>query len=56
VLLPGYWDERHVPARYGWVYDACGNGRWGLVAPASCERFWVPARYETQRRRVWVRY
>ena len=56
VLVPGYWDERHVPAVYGWVVDACGRSRWGVVRPASCERFWVPARYETQRRRVWVRY
>lgn len=55
VLVPGYWDTRHLPAVYGWVYDACGHRHWGVIRPARCERFWVPARYEMQERRVWVR-
>jgi len=56
VLLPGHWDLRYVPAVYGWSRDGCGGRRWGVVAPAGHRHVWVPARYESQRRRVWVRY
>ena len=56
VLVPGFWETRSIPAVHGWVFDACGFRVWGVVTPARCERFWVPARYETQQRRVWVRY
>jgi len=54
VLVPGYWHEEHVPATWGWIYDSCGHRRWGVVAPASCRRVWVPARYEMRSRQVWV--
>jgi len=56
VLVPGYWDRQHVPAVYGWLYDGCGRRYWGIVKPACVERVWVPARYETRSRRVWVRH
>ena len=56
VLLPGHWDLRYVPAVYGWVRDGCGGRRWGVVAPAGHRHVWVPARYESQRCRVWARY
>ena len=55
VLVPGRWERRLVPAVYGWVYGACWDRHWGVVSPASYQQVWVPARYETQRRRVWVR-
>ena len=54
VLVPGYWSDQHVPATYGWIYESCGHRRWGIVAPASCTRVWIPARYETRSRQVWV--
>jgi hypothetical protein len=54
VLVPGYWHDEHVPATYGWVYDACGHRHWGIVSAAGCRRVWVPARWETRCRRVWV--
>jgi len=54
VLVPGYWDvERHA-AVYGWVYDSCGHRVWGVTRPAHDHRVWVPARYETRSRRLWV--
>ena len=56
VLIPGYWDVQCHLARYGWVYDLCGQRSWGVVEPAHQERIWVPTRYENQSRRVWVRY
>ena len=56
VLVPGFWETRTIPAVHGWVLDACGFRVWGVLTPARCERVWVPARYETQQRRVWVRY
>lgn len=56
VRLPGYWDTRAVPAVHGWVLDLCGARVWGVVAPARWQRVWVPARYESRQRRVWVRY
>lgn len=56
VLVPGYWDVQHHPAVYGWVYNACGNRVWGVVEPARDCRVWVPARYETRSRQVWVRH
>jgi hypothetical protein len=56
VLVPGYWDVQCHPATFGWVYDACGHRSWGVIEPAHEHRVWVPARYETQTRRVWVRY
>jgi hypothetical protein len=53
-LVPGYWHDEHVPATYGWVYDNCGHRHWGVVNAAGCRRVWVPARWETRSRRVWV--
>ncbi|MCA8965248.1 MAG: hypothetical protein H6838_00175 [Planctomycetes bacterium] len=55
VLVPGYWKEEHVPARYGWIYSGCGHRHWGLIDRGGCRRVWVPERYETRHRRVWVR-
>jgi hypothetical protein len=54
VLVPGYWREEHVPPTYGWIHDACGHRRWGVVDPGGCRRVWVPARWETRCRQVWV--
>lgn len=56
VLVPGYWDRRYVPAAQGWVLDACGLRILSALTPATYQDVWVPARYEIQRRRVWVRY
>lgn len=56
VLVPGYWDRQHVPAVHGWLYDSCGRRYWGIVQQACFQRVWVPARYETRNRRVWVRH
>ncbi|MBL8749707.1 MAG: hypothetical protein JNK78_11145 [Planctomycetes bacterium] len=54
VLVPGYWREDRIPPTYGWVYDRCGHRRWAMVDKGGCRRVWVPARYETRSRRVWV--
>jgi len=54
VLVPGYWREEHVPPTYGWITDHCGRRRWGIVDPGGCRRVWVPARWETRCRQVWV--
>jgi hypothetical protein len=54
VLVPGYWHEEHVPPTYGWIQDRCGHRRWGMVDKGGCRRVWVPARYETRARQVWV--
>lgn len=54
--MPGYWDEQFVPATYGWVYDSCGRRSWGIVQASYYDRVWIPARYETQTRRVWVQF
>ena len=54
VLVPGYWSEEHVPPTYGWITDPCGHARWAMVDSGGCRRVWVPARYETRSRRVWV--
>lgn len=56
VLVPGYWDVDYHAAVYGWVYDSCGYRVWGVSEPAYNHRFWVPARYETRTRQVWVRH
>jgi hypothetical protein len=53
-LVPGYWDEQHVPPTYGWIYDHCGHRHWGIVDQGGCRRVWVPARWETRCRQVWV--
>jgi hypothetical protein len=53
-LVPGYWREDHVPPTYGWVHDSCGHRHWGIVDPGGCRRIWVPARWETRCRQVWV--
>lgn len=55
VLVPGYWTEQHVPPSYGWIYSSCGHRQWGLIDRGGCRRIWVPARYETRHRQVWVR-
>ena len=54
VLVPGYWREDHVPPTWGWIVDSCGHRRWGVVDHGGCRRVWVPARYETRTRQVWV--
>lgn len=54
VLVPGYWSEQHVAPTYGWVWDHCGHRHWGIVDRGGCRRVWVPARWETKHRRVWV--
>lgn len=54
VLVPGYWREDHVPPTYGWIMDHCGHRHWGIVDPGGCRRVWVPARWETRCRQVWV--
>lgn len=53
-LVPGYWREEHVPPTYGWVLDPCGHRHWGVVDAGGCRRVWVPARWETRCRQVWV--
>ncbi len=55
VWVEGYWREEHEPARYGWLCDPCGHRHWGVVEPERCQRVWVPGRYESRHRRVWVR-
>ena len=55
VWVEGYWDQRYVCDRYGWVCDPCGHRRYCIVEPAHWEQFWVPGHYETRQRRVWVR-
>ncbi|MFY9343236.1 MAG: hypothetical protein WAT39_12140 [Planctomycetota bacterium] len=54
VLIPGYWHDEHVPPTYGWIVDHCGRRHWGIVDAGGCRRVWVPARYETRCRQVWV--
>lgn len=54
VLVPGYWRQEHVPPTYGWIVDHCGRRHWGIVDAGGCRRIWVPARYETRCRQVWV--
>ncbi|MBL9077314.1 MAG: hypothetical protein JNL08_07420 [Planctomycetes bacterium] len=54
VLVPGYWQEQHVPPTYGWITDRCGHRHWGVVDAGGCRRVWIPARWETRCRRVWV--
>ena len=53
-LVPGYWSEEHVPPTYGWIKDHCGRRRWGIVDQGGCRTVWVPARWETRCRQVWV--
>ncbi len=52
VLVPGYWDVDYHAA----VYGSCGYRVWGVSEPAYNHRVWVPARYETRTRQVWVRH
>lgn len=54
VWVPGYWQEEHVPARWGWVCDPCGHRRRVMLEPERCHRVWVEGRYECRTRRVWV--
>jgi hypothetical protein len=54
VLVPGYWRDEHVPPTCGWITDSCGHRRWGVVDQGGCRRTWVPARWETRCRQVWV--
>lgn len=53
-LVPGYWHTEHVPPTYGWLCDPCGHRYWGVVDPGGCRQVWVPARWETRTRQVWV--
>lgn len=55
VLVPGYWNEEHVPPTYGWVRNHCGCLEWSIVDPGGCRRVWVGPHYEQRSRRVWVR-
>lgn len=55
VWVPGCWVEEYVPPRYGWIRDACGRARWGIVEPGYTRRVQLPGRYENRTRRVWVR-
>jgi hypothetical protein len=52
-LVPGFWREEHVPPTYGWIRD-CGHRYWGVVDAGGCRRVWVPERWETRCRQVWV--
>lgn len=54
VLVPGFWQDQHVPPTYGWITQSCGRRVWGIVDPGGCRRVWVPARWETRCRQVWV--
>lgn len=54
VLVPGCWREEVVPPVYGWVRNHCGRPEWRIVQAGGCRRIWVPARYETRTRQVWV--
>ncbi len=54
VLVPGYWQEQHVPPTYGWITDRCGHRHWGIIDAGGCRQVWVPARWETRCRQVWV--
>ncbi len=31
VLVPGYWQEQHLPPSYGWIDDGCGRRRLGML-------------------------
>lgn len=54
VLVPGYWEDRHVPPTYGWIYSLCGHRHWGIIDRGGCQRVWVPPRWESRPQRVWV--
>jgi hypothetical protein len=56
VWVPGCTRTVQHPAVYGWITDACGHRRWGIVAPARCETIQEPGRWECRERRVWVAY
>ena len=55
VLVPGYWQHQEVPPTDGWIVDHCGHRRWGIVDAGGCRQVWIPARWETRCRQVWVR-
>lgn len=50
VWVPGCFRIETVPARYGWLVDACGHRYWGVVQPACERRVWVPGHFETRYR------
>jgi len=43
--VEGYYQQVHVPARYGWV-DDCGRRVQVVIEPAHYERLWVPGSYQ----------
>lgn len=55
VLVPGFWRDDWVAPTYGWVVDFWGCRRWVMIDPGGCRRVWVPDRWETRTRQVWVR-
>ena len=56
VIVPGYYVERVVPARYELRWRGFGHGSVRvLVERRHTVRDWVPERVEVRRRRVWVR-
>ncbi|MCB9879879.1 MAG: hypothetical protein H6835_19990 [Planctomycetes bacterium] len=54
VLVPGHWEQQHVPPSYGWIYSGCGHRHWGLIDRGGCRNVWIPDRWETRCRQVWV--
>lgn len=54
VLVPGHWEQQHVPPSYGWIYSGCGHRHWGLIDRGGCRNVWIPDRWETRSRQVWV--
>lgn len=54
VMVPGFWQEQHVPPTYGWILQSCGHQVWGVIDAGGCRQVWIPARWETRCRQVWV--
>jgi len=55
VIVPGYHEERVIPARYEvrWQFRGRVYAR-VLVEPRRIVRDWVPERVEVREKRVWV--
>ncbi len=56
IWQPGYWQRRHVPARWGWKINSPGRRFWGLIRSEHWGNHWVAGRWITRTRRVWVSY
>ncbi len=54
VWVDGYYNDVHVPARWGFRYDSCGRRIRYCISPARIERVWVPGRWVTKTRYVRV--